>query len=75
MKFKAVVITILSLLVAVISIQNAAVVDLKFFTWDFSISRILLILISFALGLVVGYLLSIKKKTKPSKSDVSPRMN
>ena len=64
MKFKAVVITLLSLLVAIVSIQNAAVVDLKFFTWDISISRILLILISFAIGMVVGFLLSLKK-SKP----------
>jgi uncharacterized integral membrane protein len=64
MSFKVIVIIILTLLIAIVSIQNAAVVDLQFFTWTFSISRILLILISFALGLVVGSLVALTKRSR-----------
>jgi lipopolysaccharide assembly protein A len=67
MKTKAIVIVILSLIVAVVSIQNAALVELKFFVWTITVSRILLILISFTIGMVVGFLLSIQKKAKPAE--------
>lgn len=64
MKFKAILIGILSIVIAIISIQNAEVVDLKFFTYTFAVSRILLILISFFIGMAIGFLISIGKSGK-----------
>jgi lipopolysaccharide assembly protein A len=66
MSFKVLIIILLTLLVAIVSIQNAAIVDLKFFTWTLSISRILLILISFVLGLLVGLLLGVSRRKTSS---------
>ncbi|MDA0972471.1 MAG: LapA family protein [Bacteroidetes bacterium] len=66
MSFKVLIIILLTLLVAIVSIQNTAIVDLKFFIWTLSISRILLILISFVLGLLVGLLLGVSRKNTSS---------
>ncbi len=71
MKMKALVISLLCVLVAIVSLQNAQEVKLNFLVWDFSISRILLILITFVLGLAVGVLVSMKRPgKKPATVDV-----
>lgn len=71
MKAKTIAIVALLLLVAIISIQNAAVVELKLFIWNFSISRILLILLCLIIGMILGYLLSFRK---PSTKKQTPEM-
>ena len=71
MKAKTIAIVALLLLVAIISIQNAAVVELKLFIWNFSISRILLILLCLIIGMILGYLLSFRK---PSTKKHTPEM-
>ncbi len=62
MKFRTFVGLLFAAIIVIFSLQNAEVIDVKFFFWKISISRVLVILGSFAIGLLVGVLLSIKKK-------------
>jgi uncharacterized integral membrane protein len=64
MKFRTIVGLIFAAIIVVFSLQNAEVIDVKFFFWKLSISRVLVILGSFAIGVLVGILLSIKKKIR-----------
>lgn len=57
MKVKLIVTTVLLLLVLVFIFQNAATVEIRLILWEFSISRSLLILMTFAIGLIVGWFL------------------
>lgn len=74
MKFKIISLSIIAILIATISIQNAEVVAIKFFTWEYQISRILLILISFAVGVLTGILVSIRR-THQVKEETKPEIN
>lgn len=62
MKFRTLVGLFFAAIIVVFSLQNAEVIDVKFFFWKISISRVLVILGSFGIGLLVGVLLLIKKK-------------
>lgn len=62
MKFRTIVGIIFAAIIVIFSLQNAEVIDVKFFVWKLSISRVLVILGSFGIGVLVGVLLSIKKK-------------
>lgn len=62
MKFKTIVGLLFAAIIIIFSLQNAEIIDVKFLFWKLSISRVLVILGSFAIGLLVGVLLSIKKK-------------
>ena len=62
MKFRTIIGLLFAGIIVVFSLQNAEVIDVKFFFWKMSISRVLVILGSFGIGLLVGVLLSIKKK-------------
>jgi len=64
MKFKAFVALFFITLIVVFSLQNAEITDIKFLFWKLSISRILIIVGCFVLGIIVGLLLSIKRKRK-----------
>lgn len=62
MKFKTIVAIVVASLVVVFSLQNSEVTDVKFLIWKLSMSRVLIILGSFAVGVLVGILVSLKKK-------------
>ena len=62
MKFKTIVAILFIILIVVFSLQNAEVTDVKFFVWKISMSRVLLILGSFGIGVLVGILVSMKKR-------------
>jgi len=70
MKFKTVMALIFAGLVVVFSLQNSAVTDVDFLIWKLSMSKVLIILGSFSIGVLVGLLVSIKKKK--TKSDILP---
>jgi len=53
---KATPVLILVALVVLFSIQNAKLVEVNFLFWSFQMSRIILILIVFGIGLLAGYL-------------------
>lgn len=60
MKFKTIMAIVFAILVVVFSLQNAAVTQVEFFFWELSMSRVLVILGSFAIGVLVGILVSLK---------------
>ncbi|MBP0902324.1 lipopolysaccharide assembly protein LapA domain-containing protein [Mariniflexile gromovii] len=61
MNFRTIIGLLIALVIVIFSIQNAEVTDVKFFIWKLSMSRVLIILGSFAIGVLVGYLLSLRK--------------
>lgn len=65
MKFKTILAILFAAIVVVFSLQNAAVTEVKFLIWKLSMSRVLIILGSFGLGVVVGILVSMKRKLLP----------
>lgn len=62
---------VLTIIVAVIAIvfaiQNAAEVDVKFFIWQTSVSKALLIVIMLLAGMISGYFLQMPKISKLKK--------
>ena len=61
MKFKTVLAILFATVIVIFSIQNVEVTDVKFLFWKLSMSRVLIILGSFAIGVIVGLLVSMKK--------------
>jgi putative membrane protein len=61
MKFKTFVALFFIILIIIFSLQNTELTEIKFVFWKFSISRVLVILGSFAIGILVGLLISMKK--------------
>lgn len=57
MKFKALVLLLLMLLVAVFSVQNAAVITVRFLRWEFALSQALVIMLSAFCGALVGLII------------------
>ncbi len=66
MKFKTILALVFAAIIVVFSLQNSEVTDVNFLVWKLSMSRVLIILGSFAIGVIVGILVSVKRKlTKP----------
>ena len=57
MKVKMILGLILLLLVVVFTLQNTEVVALRFLWWEFAMSRVLMFLLIFAVGMLTGFLL------------------
>jgi len=57
-KLKALIMLLLFFVVALFAIQNAAVVEIQFLFWGFSIPRALLVLALLLIGFVFGLLVS-----------------
>ncbi len=56
MKYKLTAIIVLIFMAVIFIVQNAAVVDIRFYFWTISISRILLMFILLVVGIVIGFL-------------------
>lgn len=67
MRLKTIIALFFVAIIVIFSIQNAEVTDVKFLVWKISMSRVLVILGSFAVGLAVGILVSMSRKLLPSK--------
>jgi uncharacterized integral membrane protein len=67
MKFKTILVIIFAAVIVLFSIQNVEVTDVKFLFWKLTMSRVLIILGSFAIGVIVGILASIKKQPSIKK--------
>jgi uncharacterized integral membrane protein len=63
MNLKTILTITFIIIVVLFSIQNTEITDVKFLFWKLSVSRILIILGSFSIGILVGILVSIKKKS------------
>ena len=64
MKLKTILALVFAAIIVVFSIQNARVIEISFLFWKLSASTVLVILGSFVIGILVGVLLSLKRKTK-----------
>lgn len=62
MKLKTIFAIVFILIIVLFSLQNAEVTDVKFLFWKLSISRVLIVLGSFGVGVLVGILVSMKRK-------------
>jgi putative membrane protein len=62
MKFKTILAVLIALIIVIFSLQNAEVTDIKFFFWQLSASRVIIILGSFGIGVLVGILASAKRR-------------
>ena len=62
MKLKTILAILFAALVVAFSLQNSEITDVKFLWWTLSMSRVLIILGSFAVGVLVGILVSMKRK-------------
>ena len=65
MKFKTILALIFATIIVIFSLQNAEVTEVKFLVWKLSMSRVLIIMGSFAIGVLVGFLISMKKRLIP----------
>lgn len=65
MKFKTILAIIFAIIIVLFSLQNAEVTEVKFLFWKLSMSRVLIIMGSFAIGVLVGILVSMKKRMIP----------
>tara|TARA_R110002051_G_scaffold280343_1_gene341933 strand:+ start:2622 stop:2828 length:207 start_codon:yes stop_codon:yes gene_type:complete len=62
MKFKTFLAIFFATLIVVFSLQNVEVTEIKFFLWKVSASRVIIVLGSFGIGVLVGVLISAKRK-------------
>ncbi|WP_372795225.1 lipopolysaccharide assembly LapA domain-containing protein [Lutibacter sp.] len=69
MKLKTFVAILFATLIVIFSLQNAEVVDVKFLFWKLSFSSVIVILGSFSMGVLVGVLISIKRKITAKKEN------
>jgi len=64
MKAKIVIIIVLAVFLIIFVLQNTEVVVVKFWFWDASIPRALLLFVTFAIGLIIGFMVPSTRKRK-----------
>jgi len=64
MKSKIVIIIVLAVLLIIFVLQNTEMVVVKFWFWDASIPRALLLFVTFAVGLIIGLMVPASRKRK-----------
>jgi uncharacterized integral membrane protein len=69
MNVKAYIGLALLVLVVIFIVQNAAVVDIRFLLWTFSMSRSLMIFFVLAIGIAVGWLTAGHFQRKHNKEE------
>jgi uncharacterized integral membrane protein len=69
MRLKIIVIAILFLLVAIIASQNTITTELKFLLWSVQAPLIVMIVVIFILGLVIGLIFSSNYERKKKKQE------
>ena len=72
MKYKLIIGIVLLCLIIVLIVQNATVVEIKLFFWTIAMSRVILMFIILAIGIIIGWLLKHyhlhRKKVKAENS-------
>jgi uncharacterized integral membrane protein len=66
---KSIAIIVILFLVAIFIVQNAQVVQVNLFFWSTEASRALVLLITFVLGLIAGWISSFSFKKKREEPD------
>lgn len=67
MKLRTFIILFFITLIVIFSIQNSEITEVKFLFWKITMSRVLVIVSSFSIGLVVSVLISIRGKLSSHK--------
>ncbi len=70
MRLKIIIISILFLLVAIIASQNTIATELKFLLWSVQAPLIVMIVVIFILGLVIGLIFSSNYERKKKKEEL-----
>lgn len=61
MKLKSILVTAFVIVIIIFSIQNAEITKVKILFWEFFMSRSLIIIGSFSLGILAGLLIFMKR--------------
>jgi uncharacterized integral membrane protein len=69
MRLKIIILSILFLLVAIIASQNTIAAELKFLLWSVQAPLIVMIVVIFILGLVIGLIFSSNYERKKKKQE------
>lgn len=69
MRIKIIVISFLFLLFAIIAVQNTTATELKFIFWSIQAPLIVMIVVIFILGLVIGLIFSSNYERKKKKQE------
>ncbi|MFT4661128.1 MAG: putative membrane protein [Patiriisocius sp.] len=64
MRAKTIIAIVLAILLVIFSLQNTETVVVEFLSWEFSLPQVLLIIGTFSLGVIVGILVSLRKRKK-----------
>lgn len=75
MQAKKILIGILLFLLLLIIIQNLTVVEVKFLFWKMGVNLLLVILLSFLIGIVIGWLIKSLYSRQKSKKVEKPINN
>ncbi|MBT8386800.1 MAG: DUF1049 domain-containing protein [Ignavibacteria bacterium] len=76
MRTKLIVISILFLLFAILAVQNTTTTELKIFLWNLSVPLIVLIVVIFIFGLVIGiFTCSVYDRRKKKELEDEKRAN
>jgi len=70
MRFKIILMSILFLVVAIIASQNTNTTELKFLFWSIQAPLIVMIVVIFILGLVIGLIFSSNYERKKKKEEL-----
>ena len=76
MRTKLIVISILFLLFAILAVQNTITTDLKIFFWNLPVPLIVLIVVVFIIGLVIGIITcSVYERRKKKELEIENQSN
>jgi uncharacterized integral membrane protein len=70
MRAKLIIISVLFLLFAILASQNTVITELKFFFWSVQVPLIVMIVVIFILGLVIGMVFASMYERKKKKKEV-----
>jgi len=75
MRARSVVVIVLLVLFLTVVAQNTEVVKFRLLFWNLEMSRIILLAISLAVGIIVGFLLGRPWRRKPASSKIDKSAN
>ncbi len=75
MKFKIIVVMLLVILFTIFVSQNTELIQITIFLWKFQIPTIVLISITLALGIILGFFVEAIFDLKKNKENKSPIIN
>ena len=70
MRLKIIVLSLLFLMSAIIAVQNTTATELKFIFWSVQAPLIVMIVVIFILGLVIGLIISTNYERKKKKQEL-----